>query len=418
MSSCKRQRPSTESPTDSLLHHLQSLGASFPKLSFRQMPNSGVTAFAKMNIEVGEVVASIPKTCVLTTEKINQSPLGMSLSHHFQTTPADSSSFGTFVMSNEFLLCLYLVAAKRDTSNPFHTYASSLSLTPPDPTNWSTDLQSYLKGTVASATRTALDELETWHVFCTCSDNNLTVSPFNTVKPTLQELCWARGHVVSRRFPETITPLLPSSTADLNKISTHAYSMLPGLDLLNHSPDVEMKWEVDSVGTIRFVAMTSIKKDEECLNNYGNKSNTQLLFMHGFALENNMHDVVELSLKAKDPTTGVVSVLWQDQLDGNETTVPLSMLSNFVDEDEDISAEVIEYVLEWVQHHLEPYTMREEEEEVMLLTVCDDEKEKDKKKDNFRLRCVALHHSSQRRILRHMLSLLEDLLRNTHENKT
>jgi hypothetical protein len=385
--------------TTALLEHLKSQGASFPKLSFQNTPSSGISAIATEDIEIGEIVFSLPAISILTTTKVRQSPLGQSL---LRTSNSNNSS----ILSNEFLLCLYLILARKCPENPFHSYAAALSLMPPDTTNWPIEIQARVRGTVAKATNTALQELKQWHTFCTTVEHLQLPPPFDVEKPTMEELLWARGHVVSRRFPENVTSLSSKVSKDSNLLI--GYSMLPGLDLLNHSHDVKMEWDVDAHGTVRFKTMTAVLKGFECLNNYGTKSNTQLLFMHGFALPNNPHDAVALSLKTKD-ATGQTKMLWQGSFYGNETSLPYAMLSHFLDDDDDdddddnkgiISNDVISYCLEWIQSYLTPLEKHEDKETKLLNS------KSNNNRVDIRLQWIAEHHVSQRRILKHIQHLL------------
>ena len=399
----KRQRTASfQNATETLLTHLSTIGASYPKLSFHKTITSGMTAIAKSAIDSGEIIFTLPKTSLITSSKINQSLLGKSLSHHLQHNA---------IVSNELILCLYLILAQRTTDHPFHLYAKSLSKIPPDTTHWPIHIQSRVRGTVASATNKALFELQQWYTFCSTT-GNLQVSPFDLEKPTMEELKWARGHVVSRRFPENPSSTSTSTSTSTSSTSTsdYTYSMLPGMDLLNHSNDVQMEWKVDEIGTVRFQTMTAVQEGEECLNNYGSKSNTQLLFMHGFALPNNPYDVVELSLKTQD-SNGNVSILWQDSFYGNETEIPFAMLENFLDDNVDneteriISSEVVLYCLDWIQTYLTPLE-EYQQEELRILNM----NQEDKKEIDSRLLWIAIHHASQRKILLHIQSLLNKLL--------
>ena len=166
----KRQKTEPQphhSPTSTLLQHLRSTGASFPNLTFQHTPNAGITARATKAMAIGEVVFTLPHSSILTTTKVRDSQLGQVLQ---STQPASST---------EFQLCLYLILALRDPTNPFHCYAASLSSTPPDPTHWPAHLQSRVRGTVATAINKALQELNAWFDFCHNEKQNHTTK--NTV---------------------------------------------------------------------------------------------------------------------------------------------------------------------------------------------------------------------------------------------
>ena len=73
-------------------------------------------------------------------------------------------------------------------------------------------------------------------------------------------------------------------------------TMLPLIDLCNHSflPNSRLETSVD--GTVRLISSQNISADEAIVIDYGRLSNTSLLQDYGFIVENNPHDSVEMQL--------------------------------------------------------------------------------------------------------------------------
>ncbi|PNS16561.1 Ribosomal lysine N-methyltransferase 4 [Sphaceloma murrayae] len=72
--------------------------------------------------------------------------------------------------------------------------------------------------------------------------------------------------------------------------------LVPIMDCLNHNPEAKVDWAFEPG---RFVLSVSkgIGKGEEVYNNYGPKSNSELLMGYGFCIENNPYDCVFETLK-------------------------------------------------------------------------------------------------------------------------
>lgn len=76
--------------------------------------------------------------------------------------------------------------------------------------------------------------------------------------------------------------------------------LVPIIDLLNHKNDYKVKWNglKESKGShVSFQSFEEGDKFGELYNNYGNKSNLQLLLGYGFVSENNKYDETSISLK-------------------------------------------------------------------------------------------------------------------------
>jgi len=68
--------------------------------------------------------------------------------------------------------------------------------------------------------------------------------------------------------------------------------MLPLYDLLDHRPGEQIRWEAGG-GSVRFRCAEAVSGGQELFNNYGSQSNGELLYAHGFAMAENVHDTVD-----------------------------------------------------------------------------------------------------------------------------
>lgn len=74
---------------------------------------------------------------------------------------------------------------------------------------------------------------------------------------------------------------------DPSKISPD-YAMVPLLDFANHSLTPNLRWELDDEGNFQLLAHNEGGSAGEQLHfSYGDKSNQELLFLHGFCIPNN-----------------------------------------------------------------------------------------------------------------------------------
>lgn len=77
---------------------------------------------------------------------------------------------------------------------------------------------------------------------------------------------------------------------------TRQPTMLPLIDLCNHSFEPNCRLETSADGTVRLIADQDIPAAQAMLINYGALSNTSLLHDYGFVVENNPHDAVEMQV--------------------------------------------------------------------------------------------------------------------------
>ena len=429
----KRARTMSASPAEAMLAHLEARGARFdPALRFRASgPGAGLGGFAARDIKKGEVVCALPLAMAVTSSAAERWWYGGGGADK-PTTPAPA------FVDGEFLLCMYLVAARRDlVSVPrvVRLYAASLSSVAPDTSSWDEVSRRRLRGSVAKATAVARNEVANWTSYCesiwAASSRRQPGQP-----PSFEEILWARGHCKSRRFPET---LVKDGAAIAGAVS---YSLLPGLDLLNHSNDPGvLEWVTDwDRQVLEFRALTDISEGSEVFNHYGPKSNTSLLFNPGFSLKDNPHDMYEARLMAAASESNSEShqgaepvVLWEGVFTGFEQHLPMELLEQFAEEVEGtaeegdgdgeaqsseqshalqlyVSADALEFLLSWLDALVQGYAQSDD---------CGDGhavgelgSTRVNKDQDPRRAWVRHYEDGQRRILEHVQSLVRSLLQN------
>ena len=73
-------------------------------------------------------------------------------------------------------------------------------------------------------------------------------------------------------------------------------TMLPLIDLCNHSFTPNCRLETSADGTVRLIASTDIPAADAIFINYGPLSNTSLLQDYGFIVHSNPHDAVDMQV--------------------------------------------------------------------------------------------------------------------------
>jgi hypothetical protein len=427
-------------PTAALVAHLEAQGARFgPALRFcASRPGAGVGGFAARNIERGETVCALPLHLAVTStqarlwwyrnddspskekekEKEHEKEQEKEKEHEKEhekgkkekkekkekedggggappaATGAAAAAQEPAFVDDEFLLCMYLIAARRGTASvplPVRLYAAALSRVAPDTCSWDAVSRRRLRGSVAKATAIAREEAVQWAGYCQGMWAAAAAPGRAKIKtriaggaPSFEDILWARGHCKSRRFPETLVKEEAAESANSHTRSSVRYALLPGLDLLNHSNDPGvMEWVTDwEKQLLEFRALADVAEGSEVFNHYGPKSNTSLLFNHGFALANNPNDVYEARLmmgatpavaaaavagdaveedehRQSPPTP---TVLWEGKFTGSEEHLPTGLLEQFAEEMEGgegaeeghsmpqlyVSAEAIQFLLSWL----------------------------------------------------------------------
>jgi len=298
-----------------LLSWLRAEGAELDGLCFRRDCRGGMGVFAARTFSPGDVVATIPQRCILTAELAKSSELGVAAF-------AAASEWGCrHLCTDEVLLWIFMCAGRASRSHPFHAYLSALPETSPEPVCWPKDLRDELRQTpVGAAVDVALREMQL------CFDQFVSRLPErlphllpDRCLGSVHALLWARGMCFSRAYnaqalftqaagqkvsAETVLSAVwvgDKTGGDVDVVRTHGKAqsvLLPLFDLLNHRAGQNVTWTADDRG-VRFQIGERLKLGDEVFNDYGARSNEDLLFAHGFCLRDNPMDAVALWMQSQ-----------------------------------------------------------------------------------------------------------------------
>ncbi|KAI8979311.1 hypothetical protein BDF20DRAFT_868834 [Mycotypha africana] len=105
-------------------------------------------------------------------------------------------------------------------------------------------------------------------------------------------------------------------------------ALFPLVDALNHKPRTKITWSRDGNnenGSLSFIAGQEFKQGEEVFNNYGPKSNEELLLGYGFCFEYNEYDHVALKPNfSQDPNFEVKRQILQQNNISSGNVDPLT----------------------------------------------------------------------------------------------
>ncbi|WFD23054.1 hypothetical protein MEQU1_001738 [Malassezia equina] len=100
---------------------------------------------------------------------------------------------------------------------------------------------------------------------------------------------WADTAYASRSFP----PMVGGWPADDEPI------LIPGFDALNHKRGEPVTWSFESPDMAVFTTRQEYNSHEQVFNNYGAKSNEELLMTYGFIEPGGPDDVLVLALRSE-----------------------------------------------------------------------------------------------------------------------
>ncbi|KAF9920495.1 hypothetical protein FBU30_009685 [Linnemannia zychae] len=107
---------------------------------------------------------------------------------------------------------------------------------------------------------------------------------------TWERFTWAKSVLTSRTFPASL----------FGEVEDGDIVLIPLADSLNHKSRHKITWHKEANGLQ--MSSAAIKKGDQVFNNYGPKSNEELLLSYGFCLEDNLDDLVMLKTNfSRDP---------------------------------------------------------------------------------------------------------------------
>uniref|UniRef100_A0A3P8N5W1 SET domain containing 4 n=1 Tax=Astatotilapia calliptera TaxID=8154 RepID=A0A3P8N5W1_ASTCA len=228
-------------------------------------------------IKPGQLIISLPESCLLTTSTVLHSYLG----RYIKSWKPRLSPLLT--------LCIFLVCERhRGEASDWFPYINVLPTVYTCPAYFSDDVMALLP---ASVRRRALEQREAVKEM-----HSTNQEFFRSLQPVLSQptadvltyeaLRWAWCSVNTRT-------VFMSHASSSFLSGPDNYALAPFLDLLNHRPDVQVKagfndvtrcYEIRSVsGTLRY---------QQAFINYGSHDNQQLLLEYGFVTTANPHSVV------------------------------------------------------------------------------------------------------------------------------
>ncbi|KAJ2377765.1 hypothetical protein IW150_001189, partial [Coemansia sp. RSA 2607] len=111
---------------------------------------------------------------------------------------------------------------------------------------------------------------------------------------TFANYVWAASAVCSRSFSKDLVK-------GSDELTESSEVLLPLLDMMNHLPRRRVSWICDDSG-IEFVTGQLLRRGEQVYNNYGPKSNEELMLGYGFCVPDNPFSHFHLRLNyARDP---------------------------------------------------------------------------------------------------------------------
>lgn len=271
------------------------------RLEFKVTQDAGVTAIAKSVIKTTEPLISVPANLLITKE-LAEKEFG-------------SASGAVSSENPNALVQLFTAKMKFDPSaRPFHKpYFDILPTKLDQPYFWKLQEVELLKGTdIYLLMKQNLRKIvKEWHVLLDQlklkpEDGELYEQSEAQDFDILKYICeyreqhksiswksfvaylWATGIFTSRAFPKLV---LEEKCSSINEAFLY-----PLVDLLNHKNDTKVKWTFTN-DNVCFVSQEIMKEGEEVLNNYGEKSNEDLLLSYGFVQDQNPYDLTRLTLR-------------------------------------------------------------------------------------------------------------------------
>jgi hypothetical protein len=298
-------------------------------LEFKNSATCGnsLGCFAKKDFSVGDMLFSVPQSCILGLGLTMDHPIANFVFHEAKKHQCFDR------VSIELLVWLVMIDGKYidhenvddDDSDdeghipPLHVYLSSLSDPSPSLLHWDPELCKALEGTnLGTSLKTLESTLKAHAEFLVDLSKWNKKGCVRLLPPkyfNYDSLLWACGHYLSRRYPgHFATQIYHDLTVDDNKFSRESNfgnvgALVPLLDILNHNDEHEwLKFEVKN-NALHVICNHPVKTGEELFSNYGGLSNEQLLFAYGYCTAQNSNDVFSIKLKVPSVMSTTAPVL-------------------------------------------------------------------------------------------------------------
>lgn len=198
---------------------------------------------------------------------------------------------------------------RADAGAPRHTYFASLSDIPPGAAYWPLELKQAFVGTNLQFLAEDISDLNRFTTVLGCIRERLGSQLFPDDVYSIQNILWARGHYLSRRYPEDFAYSVQQqdrqsifcTIAKETGLQENG-AMVPLLDLLNHKTvdGIGNEWLDFQVDEKYLTVSTNIDihSGSEIFSNYGSKPNEALLYAYGFCPQHNPYDAFTVKLSA------------------------------------------------------------------------------------------------------------------------
>ncbi|CDO94118.1 unnamed protein product [Kluyveromyces dobzhanskii CBS 2104] len=281
---------------DTLLTHAKQNGCEISDgIEFRIDPSTGVGGYiTKVIPEHHKPLIKIPKDFIITRNDAMR---------HFKSNRCSSSNPNAITQ-------MYLIALRNSNSTKWQPYLNILPSLDniSSPLIWKHNELEVLRGSdlYIKSKRKLKDLLDEWYTvlkeldlcntaateYYQLQDRENIVIQESYAIDSFAAYLWASLIFSSRAFPS----LVYDSAATFNEAF-----LFPIVDLLNHSDDSKVFWRF-AESFLTFTSEESLKVGDELYNNYGSKSNEDLLLGYGFAHDPNPYDLTSISLKLDDHT--------------------------------------------------------------------------------------------------------------------
>ncbi|XP_071393150.1 SET domain-containing protein 4 [Centroberyx affinis] len=268
-----------------LMKFLHQRGFTSTLLQSNHFTDTGRGLQAQKTIKPGQLLISLPESCLLTTSTVLDSYLGTYIK---SWKPR---------LSPLLALCVFLVCERhRGEASDWFPYIDVLPTTYTCPAYFSDDVMAVLPSSVrrrALEQREAVLEIHSSNQDFFRSLQPILSQPVEEVL-TYEALRWAWCSVNTR-------------SVFMSRPSSHflsgqdVYALAPFLDLLNHRPDVQVSASFSDVsGCYEIRSVAGIRRFQQAFINYGSHDNQRLLLEYGFVAPGNPNSVVYVETGEKE----------------------------------------------------------------------------------------------------------------------
>ncbi|KAM9804075.1 SET domain-containing protein 4 [Neosynchiropus ocellatus] len=260
-----------------LLKFLSGRGFTGSELQPCLFTDTGRGLQARCSIQSGQLLVSLPESCLITTSTVLRSDLGVYIK---RWKPR---------LSAILALCVFLVFEhQRGKDSDWSAYIQLLPQSYTCPAYFSDNVMDLLP---AKLRQQGLEQRKTLHEL-----HSSSLDFFRSLQPLLKNpaqevmsyeaLRWAWCSVNTRSIfmPQSPSPFLTGQDV---------CALAPFLDLLNHRPDIQVKAGFNLVTKCyEIISKSQTPRYHQAFINYGSHDNQRLLLEYGFVTPSNPHSVV------------------------------------------------------------------------------------------------------------------------------